>query len=385
MCMRCAGFGRMVYKNPAERAALAASAAAKAQMAPADVILHGGHIVSPGSGLAQAIAIGQGRIQAIGGLADVMARKGRMTRVIDLAGRAVLPGFVGLNFARDPQLFPGDCDASAAAVVDACAGSWSQAARLGYTTIRDAHFGSYAGQSEVDPLAELASQRALVRVQALADHQVLDGLDPAAARADCQSRLHVLGAWLDATTPDFCDKQRDCSATIAALHGQGWQIELRVHTPAQADGAISCFRKMLQRTPGTARRHLLRSQTALTNEQDMALQELGVSKTLDQTCLSLDSGTRTAGSQKPLHFLASRVAHCQGRQDRRQVLLSAMAELTIDAAWQCHCEHLTGSLEPGKNADMVILAASPFEVDPEEIAAIPIVQTWLQGIPVAAI
>ena len=62
-----------------------------------------------------------------------------------------------------------------------------------------------------------------------------------------------------------------------------------------------------------------------------------------------------------------------------------MAELTIDAAWQCHCEHLTGSLEPGKNADMVILAASPFEVDPEEIAAIPIVQTWLQGIPVAAI
>ena len=380
--MRCAGFGRMVYKNPAERAALAAATAAKAHTAPADVILHGGHIAGPGTSLAQAIAIGQGRVQAIGGLDDVMARKGRMTRVIDLAGRAVLPGFIGLNFIREPLPFPGEPDSTGTAASEACLKSWSQAARLGYTTIRDAQFGSYAGQAEVDLLAALISQRALVRVQALAGRNVLDGLDPAAARASCDGRLHVLGNSLDAATPDFCGRPPDCSETIAALHSQGWQIELRARTAAEADGAITCYTQALQRSRASTHRHLLRSQTALTRQQELALMALGVSKTLDQACFHPDDATETAAAQKPLHFLASRVAQCGNGQSPRLALISALADLTINAAWQCHCEHLTGSLEPGKHADMVILAASPFDVDPGEIASLPIVQTWLQGIPV---
>jgi hypothetical protein len=63
---------------------------------PADVILHGGPILTlcGGGDAARAIAVRAGRIQAVGDVEQVSARRGRLTRTIDLDGRALLPGFV---------------------------------------------------------------------------------------------------------------------------------------------------------------------------------------------------------------------------------------------------------------------------------------------------
>jgi predicted amidohydrolase YtcJ len=61
----------------------------------ADLVLTGGHVhtVDPAQPRAEAVAVAGGRIVAVGSAADVRARIGPRTRVIDLAGRLLLPGF----------------------------------------------------------------------------------------------------------------------------------------------------------------------------------------------------------------------------------------------------------------------------------------------------
>jgi hypothetical protein len=58
--------------------------------------------------------------------------------------------------------------------------------------------------------------------------------------------------------------------------------------------------------------------------------------------------------------------------------------MTIDAAWQCHSDHEIGSLEVGKLADFVVLAADPRRVPVDQIGAIAVEQTWVEGVCVHA-
>jgi predicted amidohydrolase YtcJ len=53
--------------------------------------------------------------------------------------------------------------------------------------------------------------------------------------------------------------------------------------------------------------------------------------------------------------------------------------VTIDAAWQCRIDHIVGSLEPGKYADLALLERDPTAIDPTEIATIKVSETWLAG------
>ena len=77
-------------------AALAAAAPSAFAAEPADVIYTGGPILTMDDDMAraEAVAVRAGRIVAVGPAADVMALKGDGTRIVDLGGRAMLPGFV---------------------------------------------------------------------------------------------------------------------------------------------------------------------------------------------------------------------------------------------------------------------------------------------------
>src|SRR5262245_3358623 len=68
----------------------------RADLPMADLLLHNGsvHTVDPAHPRAQAVAVGAGRILLAGTDAEVMKRRGPSTRVIDLAGRTVVPGLV---------------------------------------------------------------------------------------------------------------------------------------------------------------------------------------------------------------------------------------------------------------------------------------------------
>ena len=54
---------------------------------------------------------------------------------------------------------------------------------------------------------------------------------------------------------------------------------------------------------------------------------------------------------------------------------------TIDSAYQLHMDHLIGSLEVGKFADMTVLDDDPYEVAPETIKDINVWGTVLGGVP----
>src|SRR4051794_26162831 len=63
--------------------------------APADIVLTGGtvHTVDAGRPRARAVAVTAGRIVAVGNEGEVKAHVGPATRVVELAGRMVVPGF----------------------------------------------------------------------------------------------------------------------------------------------------------------------------------------------------------------------------------------------------------------------------------------------------
>ncbi len=63
---------------------------------PAELIFRGGSIVTVDEALptAEAVAVAGGRIVAVGTEAEVMALATNATRIVDLAGAALLPGFI---------------------------------------------------------------------------------------------------------------------------------------------------------------------------------------------------------------------------------------------------------------------------------------------------
>jgi predicted amidohydrolase YtcJ len=57
----------------------------------------------------------------------------------------------------------------------------------------------------------------------------------------------------------------------------------------------------------------------------------------------------------------------------------AIRAQTIDAAYQLFADDVIGSLEVGKYADLVVLAADPRVVPPEDIADLEVRATYLAG------
>src|SRR6266536_6297391 len=62
----------------------------------ADLIFTGGkvHTVNPTNDIAEAVAVGGGRIMAVGRDAEIRPLAGPGTRVVELRGRSLLPGFI---------------------------------------------------------------------------------------------------------------------------------------------------------------------------------------------------------------------------------------------------------------------------------------------------
>jgi predicted amidohydrolase YtcJ len=57
----------------------------------------------------------------------------------------------------------------------------------------------------------------------------------------------------------------------------------------------------------------------------------------------------------------------------------ALKAITIHAARQIGLEDTIGTLEPGKQADLTILATDPFKASPDAISAIKVSETWVAG------
>jgi hypothetical protein len=66
--------------------------------------------------------------------------------------------------------------------------------------------------------------------------------------------------------------------------------------------------------------------------------------------------------------------------DERITVGEALHAVTMGAAWQLRMEDEVGSISPRKFADLAILEADPFEVDPMELRDIPVWGTMCGGV-----
>ena len=65
--------------------------------------------------------------------------------------------------------------------------------------------------------------------------------------------------------------------------------------------------------------------------------------------------------------------------DERVTLEQAIRAYTLDAAWQLRLEDQVGSLEVGKQADLVVLSDNLFEMEPHSIHTAKVLLTMMNG------
>jgi predicted amidohydrolase YtcJ len=68
-------------------------------------------------------------------------------------------------------------------------------------------------------------------------------------------------------------------------------------------------------------------------------------------------------------------------EDQSIEIDEALAMYTIAAARALGVENETGSLAQGKRADLVVLGADPRTTDPNRLAEIPVLETYVEGTP----
>jgi hypothetical protein len=136
--------------------------------------------------------------------------------------------------------------------------------------------------------------------------------------------------------------------------------------------------------------------THATSDMNMAEQRIGAERLKGAYAWRsfLDQGTPIAGgsdfpveSDNPffgLHAAVTRTDH-DGRPpggwhpEQAMTLLEAFRAFTLDAAYAQFQEKTTGSLEPGKWADFIVIDRDLFAIPPADIWKIRVEETWVAG------
>ena len=79
---------------------------------------------------------------------------------------------------------------------------------------------------------------------------------------------------------------------------------------------------------------------------------------------------------------ATRYGSVLGDEAQRLSVEQGLRGYTINGARATRREHVVGSIEPGKLADLVVLSADPLATPLDDLRAIRVEETWVDGAPV---
>jgi predicted amidohydrolase YtcJ len=403
---------------------------------PADVIFHNGTIITMEESLplAEAIALRNGLIQAVGASEDILALQGPQTRIIDLCGKTLMPGFV------DPHThILNDAEGHLGLNLDQ---AQDLALKNGITTIAD----MYVDEGFLRVLMSLEAAGDL-RVRTSAYLVVTNNCGeplgdwytayPPTDEFGEMLRIGGVKLFLDGGTcgPAAVSEVVKSSEGLGALFlrdeqlaeiirradSGGYQIAIHALGDRAVDQAIDALNAVID-SPGNPERHRVEHALFMVDGQFSRFSEMGVNPVIFgywPTCsedgagytenwkhnirryrelvdanpglvIAAKTDTPWMGPPSPLLELYSlttlrEVAEdgsiCEPAEwlaDRTLPITEALPMLTINAAYMLFREDEVGSLAVGKLADLIVLSGNPLD-NPDGIKDLSVLVTVVGG------
>jgi predicted amidohydrolase YtcJ len=218
-------------------------------------------------------------------------------------------------------------------------------------------------------------------------------------------------------------KDAEIYASMKAFFDQGWQISTHSNGDKAIDQTLSSYSKLLSGNPKPQDRRLRIEHFTVNNESQVKQAvKLGVipsftighvnywgaafndhiigperAKRIDPAgdfkraggkfTLHSDTPVSNVG---PLNYVSEEVTRLWQLPpqkvlgpDQAVSVDDAIRAITIDAAYQIFADNIVGSLEVGKQADLVVLEKNPRQTAPADIRNIKVKGTWIDGKPVS--
>lgn len=314
-------------------------------------------------------------------------------------------------------------------------GLLEHAASMGATLLHDCSLGAIDG--DLDALRRAMGEDSPVRYRGMLVSTAYDtwmqrGMRPGGG--DDMFRIDGMKAWSDGSNQACSGYQREpylgthsrgslnhsaeeLAETLGRAHADGWQIGVHANGDAAIDATLDAYEQALRAHPRDDHRHRIEHCSVLHPEQIERMAALGLSPSFlighvrwwgtafrdrllgperaaryDPCASALRGGLRISLHSdwnvtplQPLRHVQDAVTRIMAENgevlaaDERIPVEAALRAVTIDAAWQCRADGITGSIEAGKYADLVMLEDDPTTVEPTRIADIAVSRTLLAG------
>lgn len=395
----------------------------------ADIIFTGGTIITMDevNPSAQGIAIRGDKIIAVRSDADMLRLRGQATKVIDLKGRVVLPGFIDSHTHRITQRYKWNFSTVEQAAQEALSQGWTGLTELAVE------------EGQFNELREAAEQGKLkVKVNAYLTANTFSG-DPLPEWYKAYQPGQQFGPYLRiAGLKVFIDgnsgrvlywSQEELNEFLRQRQAEGWQISMKAIGIQSHELALSAYEAILQGQNNEQYRHRIEHSLAVNDDQLSRMARLQIIASIQPSFPGViwyepdihalvneegqenifrwreyyDAGVFMVASPfnpdgvnaeftlpshvSPMGLLYRSVTQIGlgDSQPEPWMLEKTLAVdeilpmLTINGAYATFEDETKGSLTAGKLADIVILSANPSESTHEQIKDIQVLMTMVNG------